>query len=125
MAGVVEGAIGDGGGGSAAGPVFDPRVRRALARYRVVAWVVGIVIILLLCVGMPLDFIGGHPGVDKYLGIAHGMVLYPLFWIVTIALAWRVRMPPIRLALTLIAGTVPFLSFVAERQTTGWVSARS
>jgi len=101
----------------------DPRVRGALTRYRIVAWIVGVLLIVLFCVGIPLQFAAGHGGVDEVVGIAHGVVFYPLYLIVTVLLAWRVRMPPVRLLLTLIAGTVPFLSFVAERETRRWVRA--
>lgn len=106
-------------------PAVDRRVSRALARYRVIAWIVGVLLIVLFCVGIPLQFAAGHGGVDEVVGIAHGMVFYPLYLIVTVLLAWRVRMPPVRILLTLVAGTVPFLSFVAERETRRWVAARS
>lgn len=102
----------------------ERRVRRALTRYRVIAWIVGVLLIVLICVGVPLEFAGGHGGVDQVVGLAHGVLFYPLFVIATIDLAWRVRMPPVRLLLTVLAGTVPFLSFMAERETTRWVSAR-
>jgi integral membrane protein len=101
----------------------DARVRRALARYRVIAWIVGVLLIVLFCVGIPLQFAAGHRGVDRVVGIAHGMVFYPLYLIATLDLGWRARMRPIRLLLTLVAGTVPFLSFVAERETRRWVAS--
>ena len=107
-----------------AGVLAERRVRRALTQYRIVAWIVGVLLIVLFCVGIPLQFAAGQGGVDEVVGIAHGVVFYPLYLIVTVLLAWRVRMPPVRLLLTLIAGTVPFLSFVAERETRRWVSAR-
>jgi integral membrane protein len=93
----------------------------ALTRYRTIAWIVGILLIVLFCIGIPLDFALGHKGVDQVVGIAHGMVFYPLYLVLTLDLARRVKMPPIRLLLTLLAGTVPFVSFVAERETTKWV----
>jgi integral membrane protein len=96
----------------------------ALTRYRVVAWIVGVLLIVLFCVGIPLQFAFGHHQVDEFVGIAHGVVFYPLYLLATVDLAWRTRMPPIRLLLTLVAGTVPFLSFVAERETTKWVRSR-
>ena len=113
----------------AEGPVVDARdardvrVRRALARYRVIAWIVGVLLIVLFCIGIPLEFAAGHRGVDRVVGIAHGMVFYPLYLLATVDLGWRARMRPLRLLFTLVAGTVPFLSFVAERQTRRWVSA--
>jgi integral membrane protein len=99
-------------------------VSGALLRYRVVAWVVSVLLVVLFCVGIPLEFLAGVKSVDSYVGIAHGMFVYPLYLILTLDLARRVKMPAIRLALTMIAGTVPFLSFVAERETTRWVENR-
>jgi integral membrane protein len=100
------------------------RATGALARYRAVAWIVSILLIVLVAIGVPLKYAGHHPGVAKWVGIAHGMFFYPLFLILAIDLGWRVRMPPLRLLLTLVAGTVPFVSFVAEHETTKWVRAR-
>ena len=84
-----------------------------------------ILLIVLVVIGVPLKYAGDHPGVAKWVGIAHGMFFYPLFLILAIDLAWRTRMPPLRLLLTLIAGTVPFISFVAERETTKWVNEKA
>jgi integral membrane protein len=110
--------------GGAVGALVDRRVARALFRYRVIAWIVGVLLIVLFCIGLPLQFIGGHRGVDRVVGLAHGVVFYPLYLLATVDLGWRVRMRPVRLLLTLLAGTVPFLSFVAERETTRWVTGR-
>lgn len=95
----------------------------ALLRYRIVAWIVGVLLIVLFCIGIPLEFAAGHKGVDAVVGVAHGVFFYPLYLILTLDLARRVKMPPLRLVFTLVAGTVPFLSFVAERTTTTWVQA--
>jgi len=95
-------------------------VHGALLRYRIVAWIVGVLLIILFCVGIPLQA-AGHKGVDAVVGVAHGVFFYPLYLILTLDLARRVKMPPVRLVLTLIAGTVPFVSFVAEHETTKWV----
>ena len=115
MAEVVDGAV----------VVREERVRRALWRYRVIAWIVGVLLIVLFCVGIPLQFAAGHRGVDRIVGIAHGMVFYPLYLIATVDLGWRSRMRPLRLLLTLLAGTVPFVSFVAERETRRWVTGKA
>ena len=97
----------------------------ALLRYRAIAWIVGILLIVLFCVGIPLEYAAGHKGVDAVVGVAHGVFFYPLYLILTLDLARRVKMPPVRLALTLLAGTIPFVSFVAERATTRWVQELS
>jgi integral membrane protein len=96
----------------------------ALTRYRVVAWIVSILLVVLFFVGIPLEAAAGVKWVDAYVGMAHGIVFYPLYLILTYDLARRVKMPLPRLLLTLLAGTVPILSFVAERQTTKWVRER-
>jgi integral membrane protein len=96
----------------------------ALLRYRITAWIVSVLLIVLFCIGIPLQFAAGHKGVDAAVGFVHGVFFYPLYLLLTLDLARRVRMPPVRTALTLVAGTVPFASFVAERATTRWVQSR-
>src|SRR3954447_9441071 len=96
----------------------------ALTRYRVVAWIVSVLLIVLVCIGIPLNHVADHPAVSEYVGVAHGVFFYPLYLILTIDLARRVRMPALRLILTMVAGTVPFVSFYAERETTKWVRER-
>jgi integral membrane protein len=112
------------GGKPATLRITGRNVHPALLRYRIVAWIVSVLLIILFCVGIPLQAAGGHGGVDAVVGIAHGVLFYPLYWIFTIDLALRTRMPVVRLVLTLAAGTVPFVSFVAERETRKWVQAQ-
>jgi integral membrane protein len=97
----------------------------ALLRYRITAWIVSVLLIALFCVGIPLQFAAGYGGVDAVVGVVHGVLFYPLYLLLTLDLARRVKMPPVRLVLTMVAGTVPFVSFVAERATTTGVQGRS
>jgi integral membrane protein len=97
----------------------------ALLRYRITAWIVSVLLIVLFCIGIPLQYAAGHHGVDAVVGVVHGVFFYPLYLILTLDLARRVHMSPVRTALTMVAGTVPFLSFVAERSTTRWVQSPS
>lgn len=97
----------------------------ALIRYRITAWIVSVLLIVLFCIGIPLQYAGGHRGVDAIVGVIHGVFFYPLYLILTLDLARRVKMSPVRTALTMVAGTVPFVSIMAERATTRWVSTRS
>jgi hypothetical protein len=46
-------------------------VRAAVLRYRVMAYVTGVVLIILCFVGIPLQ-IAGHPVVANYVGDLHG-----------------------------------------------------
>jgi integral membrane protein len=96
----------------------------ALLRYRVVAWIVSVLLIVLFCIGIPLQYGAGIRAVDAFVGVIHGVFFYPLYLILTLDLARRVKMPPVRLALTMVAGTIPFVSFLAERETTRWVQER-
>lgn len=100
-----------------------PAVRSALLRYRVMAWVVGVLLVVLVCVGVPLKYFGHNDTVVMWTGVPHGW-LYLLLLITAYDLGRRVNWPWLRLILIALAGTVPFLSFVAERYATKDVHAR-
>jgi integral membrane protein len=93
----------------------------ALQRYRVVAWIVGVLLIALFFVGIPLKYIGDVDEVSKYVGLVHGMGFYPLYLLLTFDLARRTHMPMRQTVLTMLSGTLPIVSFYAERRTTEWV----
>ncbi|MBV9487116.1 MAG: DUF3817 domain-containing protein [Frankiaceae bacterium] len=105
-------------------PLDAKRVEAALLRYRIAAFVVGISILVLVCVGIPLDKAGGHPGIDQTLGFVHGAFFYPIYILLTLDLARRTRMHPVQLALAVVFGTVPIVSFYAEHRTTQFVRER-
>lgn len=94
-------------------PEDVPGIRSALLRYRVMAWVVGVLLVVLVCVGMPLKYLREDGRVVTWTGIPHGW-LYMLLLITAVDLGRRVKWPWTRLLLIALAGTVPFLSFVAE-----------
>ena len=96
----------------------------ALTRYRVVAWIVGVLLIALFFVGVPLKYGADNGSVSAVVGLVHGVFFYPLYLILTLDLARRVRMSPVRTLLTMLAGTIPIVSFFAERATTRWVLDR-
>ncbi|HEX3823513.1 MAG TPA: DUF3817 domain-containing protein [Mycobacteriales bacterium] len=99
-------------------------VEGALLRYRVVAIIVSVLLVVLFFVGVPLQAAGGHGGVDAVVGVVHGVFFYPLYILLTFDLTRRVRMSPIQLVLTLAAGTIPIASFYAERRTTQFIRDR-
>jgi len=99
-------------------------VEAALLRYRIIALVVSVLLVLLFFVGLPLQFAANQGGVDAVVGTVHGVFCYPLYILLTLDLTRRVRMTPIQLILTILAGTVPLASFYAERRTTAYVRAR-
>lgn len=105
-------------------------MRAALLRYRVMATVVGVLLVVLILVGVPLKYLtadGSAPqelgeGITTYLGIAHGW-LYMIFLFMAFALSRRARWSVEFTLVTLLCGTVPILSFWAERRATARVRA--
>ena len=89
----------------------------ALTRYRIIAWVVGVVLLVLVLVAMPLKYLGGNDTVVALVGPVHGF-LFMAYLALTFDLARRARWPLSRMLLVMLAGTVPFLSFWAERKVT-------
>lgn len=102
---------------SAGAQPLTPAVRGALTRYRVIAYVVGVMLLVLLFVAMPLKYLGDNPAAMNVVGPLHGF-LYVVYLLGTFDLFRRVRWSLPRLLLMAVAGTIPFLSFYAERKTT-------
>lgn len=90
-----------------------PPIRAALLRYRIMAYVVGVLLVVLVLVGMPLKYLAGDSTVVTLTGVPHGW-LYMLLIVTAYDLGRRVHWPWGRLLLIALAGTIPFLSFVAE-----------
>ncbi|MFI5840240.1 DUF3817 domain-containing protein [Catenuloplanes sp. NPDC051500] len=98
-------------------------MRGALIRYRTIAYIVGVVLILLVVIGMPLKYLWDQPVVVQTIGPAHGF-LYMIYLVAAFDLGRRAGWQPKRMVLVMLAGTVPFLSFYAERVvTTRWLPA--
>jgi integral membrane protein len=103
-------------------------VKTALNLYRVLATVVGISIIILVLVALPLNelhrvnpawfTVGSTPQrigdtINMTLGTAHG-IIYMVFLVVAFALSRLARWSIPFTVVTLVCGTIPFLSFWAE-----------
>lgn len=101
-----------------------------LTRYRVMAYIVGVLLIVLVLIGVPLKYAAAegssaqHAGewITTYLGIAHGW-LYMIFLVTAALLARKARFPLGFTVAVLLLGTVPILSFWGERKATGRVRA--
>jgi integral membrane protein len=92
-------------------------VNGALIRYRIIAWVVGTGLLIRVFVGVPLQYAAGDKSVVAVVGPIHGF-LYIVYLLATAELGFRARWSPVKLILVCLAGTIPFLSFVAERKVT-------
>jgi integral membrane protein len=98
-------------------------VRASLLFYRTLAYVVGVGLIILVLVGVPLKYLADSPGVVSVVGPLHGF-LYMVYLVATVNLAFRARWSPVKTVLVMLAGTIPFVSFVAERKVTADEAAR-
>jgi integral membrane protein len=91
--------------------------RSLLIRYRVMAFSTAILLIILVFVGVPLQFAAGRPEVANIVGTTHG-ILYLVYLIVAFQLTRRLDVPKWQMVLVLLAGTIPFCAFIAERKMT-------
>jgi integral membrane protein len=100
--------------GPNAAPVVPPKVMAAFKRYRIAAYVVGWGLLILVA-AMVLKYGFGLGGAVSIWGPIHG-ALFVCYVIVAFDLAYKDRWSPLGTLWVLIAGTIPFVSFVAERQ---------
>ncbi|GAA4372536.1 DUF3817 domain-containing protein [Nocardioides caricicola] len=126
-------------------PPVDPELRRPLLAYRVMATIVGVLLVVLVLIGVPLANFdgtgmwgifsstpeiweagsGAHDlgeGITEYLGVAHGW-LYMIFLVSAFILSRKARWPIGFTLVTLVCGTIPILSFWAEHRATARVRA--
>lgn len=101
----------------AAVPTFES-VRGALLRFRVMAFVVGVTL-LLFCGAIVWKYALDGPD-DNLVAQAHGF-LFMIYALLCLDLGFRMRWGVGRLFFMVIAGMIPFLSFVAEVKVARWV----
>jgi integral membrane protein len=94
-----------------------------LTRYRVMAYLTAVLLIVLVFVGIPLQ-VEGHPGVVNIFGTLHGF-LYLVYLVVAFELTRKLHIPIGRTLLVLLAGTVPFGAIIAERKLTAEYSKQA
>jgi integral membrane protein len=100
-------------------PVRPDALRLVVLAYRVMAYVTGVVLMVLCFVGIPLQVFAHNLVIVKYVGTAHG-ILYIGYVLIAFAMTRAVRIPVAspRTVIVLLAGTIPVLTFVVER----WVT---
>ena len=93
----------------------------AVRRYRIMAYVTGVVLMVLCFVGIPLQVFAHNLVVVNYVGTTHG-ILYLIYlgaaYLMTRQVGMKLASP--QTVLVLLAGTIPVLTFVVER----WVTRR-
>lgn len=95
-----------------------PPVKRSplVNAYVIFAWATGVAMVILVFVGVPLKYGADSGGVDKVVGLVHGVFLYPIYVILSIATAFVYRLSIPHMALMALAGLIPGLSpYVAQR----------
>lgn len=96
-------------------------MKKTLTAYKIIATIVGVLLIVLVVIGLPMDLLGSKGSTVKdiggfltmYVGIAHGY-LYMVYLVTTFLLARQAKWALPFTAVTLICGTIPFASFWAE-----------
>jgi integral membrane protein len=95
----------------------------SILRYRFMAYFTG-VMLLLLCVSIYLKYgPAQNDGPVQVFGAIHGYG-YLVYLITAADLAWRARFSLVRTVLVMLAGTIPFMSFVAEHYVVRDLKAR-
>jgi integral membrane protein len=95
---------------------LTPRVRSALLRYRVIAYLESVLLIL-LTIAVVIQVAAHNKSMEVVIGTAHGWI-YVVFLLLTLDLAVKARFRPGTAILVLLSGTVPVFSLVAERYVT-------
>ncbi len=92
-----------------------PGIAGALQRYKLMAYIVGTGLIILVFIGIPLQYGVNFPLIEKIVGTAHGF-LYIVYLVAALDLARRARFTLLQMAAMIGAGLLPFLAFIIERR---------
>jgi integral membrane protein len=91
--------------------------RAVLTRYRAMAYITGVLLIL-LCLGViakRVFDVDGAAGFTQVVGIAHGW-LYVIYLIFAFDLGSKAKWPVAKQVWVLLAGTIPTAAFFVERK---------
>ncbi len=89
----------------------------ALLRYRIMAYVVGVGLAILVFVGIPLQYGAGSKAVVAFVGPIHGFA-YIVYLFTALDLARRARFSLLEMLAMVGAGLLPGLAFVIEHRVT-------
>lgn len=93
----------------------NPDLVAPFKRFRFMALLTGTMLLILTFVAVPLNHIWHRPLLSAIVGPIHGF-LYAVYVVVAFDLSRRARWPLGRTIFYLLAGTIPFASFVAEKR---------
>ena len=89
-------------------------MRAAALRYRVMAYITGVLIIVVCFAGIPLQIVAHNTIISNEVATVHGF-LYIVYVVVAYLLAQKLKMRLWPTILLLLAGTVPIMTFFVER----------
>jgi len=89
-------------------------MRAAALRYRVMAYITGVLIIVVCFAGIPLQLAAHNTFIANDIGTLHGF-LYIVYIIFAYILAQKLKMKLGPTIVLLLAGTVPIMTFFVER----------
>ena len=89
-------------------------MRAAALRYRVMAYITGVLIIVVCFVGIPLQIVAHNTIISNEVATVHGF-LYIVYVVFAYILAQKLKMRLGPTILLLLAGTVPIMTFFVER----------
>ena len=84
--------------------------------YRLLAWITGVLLVILVFIGLPLKYFADVPAVDAIVGVAHGVFFFPAYVILTLVVGYRRTWSIIKIIIVAACGVIPFGSFVAEHR---------
>src|SRR3984957_7321159 len=88
-------------------------MRAAALRYRVMAYITGVLIIVVCFVGIPMQVAAHNVWIVNNVGTVHG-VLYIVYVVFAYILAQKLKMKTWPTVLLLLAGTGPIMTFCVE-----------
>ncbi len=81
------------------------------------AYIVGVGLLILVFIGVPLQYAANEPAVAQIVGPIHGF-LYIVYLLAAVDLARRSRFTLLQMAAMIGAGFLPFLAFIIEHRVT-------
>jgi integral membrane protein len=86
----------------------------AVLRYRVMAYITGVLIIIVCFVGIPMQIAAHNAFIVNDIGTIHGF-LYIVYIVFAYMLAQKLHLPVKQTVILLLAGTIPVMTFFVER----------
>ncbi len=95
---------------------LPPEVTKAFGYYRIMSYVVGVMLLIMCCIGLPLQYVANKPSLPNIGWQIHGL-FYIVYLISAANLARRARFSLGQLLGVVCAGFLPGLAFLMEHRT--------